>query len=206
MVIAGAGGHAMEVLDVLVAQKKDEGAIFYDDFTEELIFQNAYSIIKNQIDIKIQFGIDPRFILGVGDGKTRAYFTKMFSSLGGIPTEIRAKSAIISSYAKLELTDVFNFCFIGANVISGKGTLINSGSQIHHETQIGQFSSINPGVQLLGKCSIGNFCSIGAGAIVLPGVKIGDNAIIGAGTVVTKNVPDNCTVVGVPGRVIKKIA
>ena len=33
---------------------------------------------------------------------------------------------------------------------------------------------------------------------------IGNNVVIGAGTVVTKNIPDNCTVVGVPGKIIKQ--
>ena len=52
--------------------------------------------------------------------------------------------------------------------------------------------------------SIGNNVTINAGAIVLGSVIIGDNAIIGAGSVVIKDVPNNCTVVGNPARIIKK--
>ena len=38
----------------------------------------------------------------------------------------------------------------------------------------------------------------------MPNVRIGDNCIIGVGAVVTKDIPDNSTVVGVPGRVVMR--
>ena len=43
---------------------------------------------------------------------------------------------------------------------------------------------------------------VGAGAKVLGALKIGTNTRIGAGSVVVRNVESNCTVVGIPGRVI----
>lgn len=51
---------------------------------------------------------------------------------------------------------------------------------------------------------IGKRCWIGANAIILPGITIGDNCVIAAGSVVTKDVPSNCTVAGIPARIIKK--
>lgn len=50
--------------------------------------------------------------------------------------------------------------------------------------------------------TLGNNVMVGAGAKVLGSVTIGDNVKIGAGSVVLKDVPNNSTVVGVPGRVI----
>lgn len=44
---------------------------------------------------------------------------------------------------------------------------------------------------------------IGANVVILPGVTIGKHSIIGAGSIVTKDVPDYCTAVGAPARVIK---
>ena len=43
---------------------------------------------------------------------------------------------------------------------------------------------------------------IGSNATLLP-VTIGENSIVGAGSVVTKDVPDNCVVVGNPAKIIK---
>jgi serine O-acetyltransferase len=51
--------------------------------------------------------------------------------------------------------------------------------------------------------TIGNNVVIGTGAKVLGGITIGANARIGAGSVVVKPVPDNSTVVGIPGRVVR---
>ncbi len=43
---------------------------------------------------------------------------------------------------------------------------------------------------------------VGAGAKVLGNIQIGNNVRIGAGSVVLRDVPSNCTVVGIPGRII----
>jgi acetyltransferase-like isoleucine patch superfamily enzyme len=43
----------------------------------------------------------------------------------------------------------------------------------------------------------------GTCATVLPRVQVGENTTIGAGTVVTRDLPANCTAVGVPAKVIK---
>ena len=52
--------------------------------------------------------------------------------------------------------------------------------------------------------TLGNNVTVGTGAKVLGNIRIGNNAKIGGNSVVVKDVPDNCTVVGVPGRIIKR--
>ena len=54
-----------------------------------------------------------------------------------------------------------------------------------------------PGVPI-----IGNNCYIGPGAKIFGGISIGNNVAIGANAVVFKDIPDNSTVVGVPGRIL----
>ena len=46
--------------------------------------------------------------------------------------------------------------------------------------------------------------TIGAGAKVLGNIEIGSYSTVGAGSVVIDNVPEHCTVVGIPGRIIKQ--
>lgn len=52
---------------------------------------------------------------------------------------------------------------------------------------------------------IGNNVFIGRNATILGNVNIGNNVIIGAGSIVTRNIPDDCVVVGVPAKVISSI-
>ncbi len=50
--------------------------------------------------------------------------------------------------------------------------------------------------------TIGNNVIIGMGAKILGCITIGDNSRIGANAVVNKDIPPNCTVVGIPGRIV----
>ena len=54
----------------------------------------------------------------------------------------------------------------------------------------------------IGRVEIGDRVFVGANATILMNTKIGSDVIIGAGSVVTKDIPDNCIVVGNPARII----
>lgn len=56
-----------------------------------------------------------------------------------------------------------------------------------------------------GEIKIGNNVWIGDKVTILGGVTIGDNVIIGANSVITHDVPENCVVCGVPGRIVRCI-
>ena len=52
--------------------------------------------------------------------------------------------------------------------------------------------------------TIGNGVVVSSGARVLGPFKVGDNSKIGSGSVVLEEVPANCTVVGVPGKIVRR--
>ena len=95
----------------------------------------------------------------------------------------------------------------------GKGLFIDHGSGviIGETTIIGDNVTLYQGVTLGGTGkeqgkrhpTLGDNVMVSAGAKILGSFKIGDNCKIGAGSVVLKEVPPNCTVVGVPGRIVK---
>lgn len=96
----------------------------------------------------------------------------------------------------------------------GKGFFIDHGNGviIGETAVIGDNVTLYQGVTLGGTGkeqgkrhpTIGNNVMISTGAKVLGSFKIGDNSKIGAGSVVLEEVPPNSTVVGVPGRVVKR--
>lgn len=89
------------------------------------------------------------------------------------------------------------------DITIGNHVIININSTIGHDCVIEDFVSIMFGAHISGNVKIGEGTLIGSGAVVLPNITIGKWCRIGAGAVITKDIPDNCTVVGVPGRIIK---
>lgn len=96
----------------------------------------------------------------------------------------------------------------------GEGLFIDHGNGviIGETTIIGNNVTLYQGVTLGGTGkehgkrhpTIGDNVMISAGAKVLGSFTVGENSKIGAGSVVLEEVPPNCTVVGVPGRVVRR--
>jgi len=96
----------------------------------------------------------------------------------------------------------------------GKGLFIDHGSGviIGETAIIGDNVTLYQGVTLGGTGkengkrhpTLENNVMVSAGAKILGSFTIGENSKIGAGSVVLKEVPPNCTVVGVPGRIVKQ--
>lgn len=96
----------------------------------------------------------------------------------------------------------------------GKGLFIDHGSGviIGETAELGNNVTLYQGVTLGGTGkeqgkrhpTLRDNVMVSAGAKVLGSFTIGENSKIGAGSVVLKEVPPNCTVVGVPGRIVKK--
>jgi serine O-acetyltransferase len=75
--------------------------------------------------------------------------------------------------------------------------------------RIGHSCTVNQGVTVgsirgTGWPVIGNNVYLGAGCKVMGGVTVGDNVVVSANSLVVTDVPDNCTVMGVPARVISR--
>lgn len=96
----------------------------------------------------------------------------------------------------------------------GKGLFIDHGSGviIGETAIIGDNVTLYQGVTLGGTGketgkrhpTLEDNVMVSAGAKILGSFTIGENSKIGAGSVVLKPVPANCTVVGVPGRIVKR--
>lgn len=115
----------------------------------------------------------PRFI---------SYWSRIFTGI-----EIHPKAAI------------GNRCFIdhGSGVVIGETAIIGDDVLIYQQVTLGGTGSAHTKRHP----TIGNNVIIGAGAKVLGNITIGNNVRIGAGSVVINDVPDNSTVVGIPGRI-----
>ncbi|MGO4292722.1 acetyltransferase [Chitinophaga sp. RAB17] len=207
MLVVGARGHAKEILQILVSRYTLSELRFFDNINPETLLYKQFKVIKSFNELSIFLKQYPDFVLGIGGPTNRKMLSTKLEELGGNLVSVISENALIGTFdvSLGKGLNIMNNVFISNSVEIGMGSLLNYGSNIHHDVKIGAFCEISPKVQVLGNVEIGDNCFVGAGATLLPKVKVGNNVIIGAGALVTKNIPDNVVVVGVPARSIRSI-
>lgn len=86
----------------------------------------------------------------------------------------------------------------------GAMVTINLGCTLGHDCHVDDFATIAPGANLSGHVRVGEGSDIGTGAAIIQGVSVGAWSVVGAGAAVVRDLPPNCTAVGVPAKVIKQ--
>lgn len=207
MIILGARGHAIEVLEVLDNIQERE-LCFYDDVNTNapaLLF-NRYPILRSESEALEHLRLDTRIVIGIGNGRLRERLAARAVAWGGTLHTVIAANARIGRYevALGAGLNIMDGVLISSETTIGEGSLINARAALHHNVSVGRYCEVSPGAQLLGHVQLGDYSQVGAGAIILPHVTIGKGATIGAGAVVTRNVSDSEVVVGVPARALHK--
>lgn len=118
-------------------------------------------------------------------------------------------SRMISQFARFVTgIEIHPGAVIGRRLFIDHGT----GVVIGETAEIGDDVTLYQGVTLGGTGkehgkrhpTLGSRVMVSAGARVLGAIRIGDDSKIGAGAVVVRDVPPNCTVVGIPGRIVRR--
>jgi len=88
----------------------------------------------------------------------------------------------------------------GAGLVIGETAIVGEGCVFFHGATLGgtghETGKRHP--------TIGKNVMVGSGSKILGNITVGDNTLVAANAVVLKNIPANCTVVGVPGKIVRK--
>ncbi|WP_298953082.1 acetyltransferase [uncultured Nonlabens sp.] len=192
--IYGASGHGKVVLDIAVRLGfKISG--FIDDNPILETFE-SYKVFKS-------LPKGGKYVIAIGDNTIREKIASQCPN--NIIVALVHDTAIIASNVHIATgTIVAASAVVNASSTIKCNSIINTGAIVEHDCIIEDFVHISPNATICGGVTVGRGTHIGAGAVVIPGVKIGDRCTIGAGTVVLKDVANGVTMVGNPGRVIKK--
>ena len=90
----------------------------------------------------------------------------------------------------------------GMGVVIGETTIIGDDCILYQGVTLGGVGTGEHKVKR--HPTLKNNVMISSGARIIGDVTIGDNSIVGASSVVLKDVPANCTVIGIPGRIVKQ--
>ncbi|MBI5148065.1 serine acetyltransferase [Candidatus Pacearchaeota archaeon] len=165
------------------------------------MFEDVKAIYKNDPAVRnIEFLLYP----GLHAIVVHRYITHPLHFIG-IPFIPRLISQLMRFFTGIEIhpgAQIRKGLFID----HGMGVVIGETAEIGKNCVMYQNVSLGGTGKHKGKRhpTIGDNVLIGAGATLLGPIRIGNNVKIGAETfIIDRNVPDNCTVVGAPGRIVK---
>ena len=205
LIIFGASGFGREVAWLVERINKNRptwNLLGFMDDNESLIGTtiNGYNVIGSSKDVDKYK--DVFFVCAVGASKIRK---RIINKLGDCKfATLIDPSVIISDLVNIgEGTIICASNIVTVNINIGKHVIINLDCTIGHDAILKDFVTLYPSVNVSGITNIGECVELGTGTQIIQGKKIGNNTIVGAGSVVVKDLPDNCTAVGIPARPIK---
>ncbi|MCW8310873.1 acetyltransferase [Sphingobacterium sp. InxBP1] len=193
LTLYGAGGHAKVIAEIAELNNYTNLVFFEDQPTKSQIWK--YSVEPSISD-------EGTCVLAIGSNAVRKRLATVIKNT--FVTLIHPKTQISMRAFIGEGSVVMAGASINADVKVGKHCIVNTNASIDHDCIIDDFVHLSPNVALGGTVFVGEGSHIGIGACVIHGIKIGKWCTIGAGAVIIKDVPDGCTVVGNPGRILKK--
>jgi sugar O-acyltransferase (sialic acid O-acetyltransferase NeuD family) len=208
--VLGSGGHAKVVISTWMrANGASIEAILDADPRRHGARLAGLPIIGGDEILK-QYSADSTPLLnGIGavgaSGPRSRAFTEA-SALGFRFATLIDPSAVLAGEVNIaEGAQIFAGAVVQIGVRVGRNAILNSRVSIDHDCEICDHAHVASGAVLAGDVRIGTGSFVGAGATIIQGIDVGDHAVIGAGAVVVQNVPAGALVVGVPGRVVRRV-
>jgi acetyltransferase EpsM len=204
LIIVGAGGHSKVVTDAAIrAGFRIKG--FLDDYAISAPLP-GYDIIGTISDFvhNPKLYRDQSIIIAIGSNHARMDVVKKLKLPEKRYAIVMDPSAVISRYATIAKgTVILQGAVVNAGTVIGKHVILNTGCTVDHDCEIANYVHISPGANLAGGVAIQEGAHLGIGSCVIPKCSVGKWSSIGAGAAVIKNIPPNCTAVGVPAKIIK---
>lgn len=208
--VFGAGGFGREVHMLIEQINKTspqwEFTGFFDDDAGKHNKRINNQPVLGGLDAVNSIKEELHLVFAIGNPKVKRSLVKRISNpLIKFPVLIHP-NVLLGSPEFLEIGEGTIICasnIITTNIKIGRHVILNLACTVGHDTVIEDYCSFMPTVNVSGEVLIREGVFVGTGAKIINQLEVGANSVIGAGAVVAKNIPADCTAVGVPAKPIK---
>lgn len=209
IVVLGAGGFGREVGQLIKdinEDKREWNFLGYidDDIEKRGVILNGDPVIGGIGWLEANKGKNINAVCAIGNSKTKYKIIKKIEDAVEFPNLIHP-NVLRNNYVTIGKGNIV--CansILSVNITIGDHVAVNPGCRIGHDSILKDFTTLMWDVTISGNVIINEGCEIGSKSVIIQQKTVGSWSIIGAGAVVVKDIPENCTAVGVPAKPIKQ--
>ncbi|MEI3377513.1 MAG: NeuD/PglB/VioB family sugar acetyltransferase [Coriobacteriales bacterium] len=202
LIIVGAGGHAMSVVDSIDFRAVE--LVGFIDGRPDLETFLGYPVLAHDLD-QVTSPESFSYFIAIGDNRARHDWYMRIKKTGATFVNIIDSSAIISEDVVMgEGNFVGKQAIVNRGAEIGDNNIINTRALIEHRCVVGSHNHVSTNSVLNGDVVLGDGTFVGSSSVTNGQLSIGSWSIIGSGSSVIRSVEDNVTVVGTPARVVKR--
>jgi sugar O-acyltransferase (sialic acid O-acetyltransferase NeuD family) len=199
VLVIGAGGAALQILDVINQVPGQRAVGLVDDNPglqgRSLMGVPIMGTVAQMPDLMVQDRFDAVII---SIGLTTELRAALFARVSGweIPfTNVIDPAVQIRSHVALGTGNaIMPFSYLGAAATIGSNNFISTYVNIEHHTRVGSHCTFGPGVMTSGAVRIGDRVKFGTGVFLEPHVEVGSDSIVASGAILTRSVPPHSVV------------
>lgn len=207
VVIVGAGGHGLELLEIAHALERADPAGaprvrgLLDDRTPDAgLLERLGTAYLGSLEDAGALGL--RYLVGIGDPDVRRRIDERLRAAGlePAPPLVHPRAEVGAEVALGPGCVLFAFASVTTEVRLGAHVHVSVHASVAHHGEVGDFVSVYPGARLSGNVRVGTGVTVGTQAAVLQNLTLGDRCTVAAGATVVRDVAPGETVAGTPAR------
>jgi len=203
LALVGGGGHGKVCASI--AEELGYDVCFFDDAFPSVSTCGKWHVVGTSDDLILQGANFDCAFVAIGSCRIREKVQSRLVASGFNIISLISSTASIHKSVKVGdgVLVVGNVC-INIDSVIEDGVIINTNASVDHDCFISSFAHVCPGVSLAGEVTVGHASWVGIGSSVIQQIKIGSDVKVGAGSTIIESIPSDVTVVGSPGRIVKK--
>lgn len=207
--LIGAGGFSTEILwlvEILQKENRKWNQIFFLDENPAIHNTELRGVkVVGGLDVLLEINQKADVVITINNVNVRERIANTLQTNPNIdfPNLFSPFSIIDEDYLTIGKGNIIlHYVILSTHLEIGDFNIFNSYAAVGHNCKLGDFNSIGTRVAVSGNVTVGRTNDFGVNATILQNKNIGNNNNIWMNTSIVKNIKDNGTYFGIPGKKI----